>query len=189
MKTEYPTYLVHFNQNHSSSNGQFISGDGDGDGVVDDHAHRSKGLRKKIKDHYDKKYERAVKRYNTSPAERRQQLKEAKAEASEKIKSNKKKIGLGIGIGVGALAASAAIFAGATYANNAKELKGLSEDAKNKGFDWLSDLKPSDMKVSAMLTPGAMKRSRETTNKEMDDYNKKYAIKETEWYQKLYGVE
>lgn len=30
-------YLAHFNKNHSKANGQFISGDGDGDGVVDDH--------------------------------------------------------------------------------------------------------------------------------------------------------
>lgn len=33
----YPNYLIHFNKNHSSSTGQFISGDGDGDGVVNDH--------------------------------------------------------------------------------------------------------------------------------------------------------
>ena len=33
----YPSYLIHFNKNHSSSTGQFISGDGDGDGVIDDH--------------------------------------------------------------------------------------------------------------------------------------------------------
>lgn len=37
----YPNYLIHFNKNHSSSTGQFISGDGDGDGVVNDHSHRS----------------------------------------------------------------------------------------------------------------------------------------------------
>lgn len=35
-------YLVHFNKNHSKANGQFVSGDGDGDGIVDDHANRSK---------------------------------------------------------------------------------------------------------------------------------------------------
>lgn len=29
--------LRHFNKNHSRQNGQFISGDGDGDGIVDDH--------------------------------------------------------------------------------------------------------------------------------------------------------
>ena len=38
----YPDYLVHFNKNHSPKNGQFTSGDGDGDGISDDHAHRSK---------------------------------------------------------------------------------------------------------------------------------------------------
>ena len=31
------TYLIHYNKNHSKANGQFTSGDGDGDGVVDDH--------------------------------------------------------------------------------------------------------------------------------------------------------
>lgn len=35
-------YLIHFNKNHSKANGQFISGDGDSDGIVNDHAHRSK---------------------------------------------------------------------------------------------------------------------------------------------------
>lgn len=35
-------YLAHFNKNHSKANGQFISGDGDGDGQIDDHAHRSR---------------------------------------------------------------------------------------------------------------------------------------------------
>ena len=30
------SYLIHFNGNHSSKNGQFITGDGDGDGIIDD---------------------------------------------------------------------------------------------------------------------------------------------------------
>ena len=38
----YPSYLIHFNKNHSKANGQFVSGDGDGDGIANDHAHRSK---------------------------------------------------------------------------------------------------------------------------------------------------
>lgn len=42
----YPSYLIHFNGNHSSKNGQFISGDGDKDGIVDDHAHRSKTVKR-----------------------------------------------------------------------------------------------------------------------------------------------
>lgn len=33
-------YLAHFNKNHSSKNGQFTSGDGDGDGIVNDHNYR-----------------------------------------------------------------------------------------------------------------------------------------------------
>ena len=30
-------YLIHYNKNHSPKNGQFTSGDGDADGVKDDH--------------------------------------------------------------------------------------------------------------------------------------------------------
>jgi hypothetical protein len=33
---EYPSYLIHFNRNHSPKNGQFTSGDGDGDGASDE---------------------------------------------------------------------------------------------------------------------------------------------------------
>lgn len=44
---QYPDYLVHYNKNHSKVNGQFVSGDGDGDGVVNDHAQRSEGKQKK----------------------------------------------------------------------------------------------------------------------------------------------
>lgn len=40
-------YLIHFNSNHSPKNGQFIRGDGDKDGIVDDHAHRRKGDRRR----------------------------------------------------------------------------------------------------------------------------------------------
>lgn len=39
-------YLVHFNKNHSTKNGQFVSGDGDGDGIIDDH-HNQKSSNKK----------------------------------------------------------------------------------------------------------------------------------------------
>lgn len=35
-------YLIHYNKNHSKANGQFVSGDGDGDGIVNDHANRRK---------------------------------------------------------------------------------------------------------------------------------------------------
>lgn len=39
---KYPTYLVHFNKNHSSKNGQFTFGDGDGDNIRDDHHNYAK---------------------------------------------------------------------------------------------------------------------------------------------------
>ena len=35
-------YLMHFNKNHSKANGQFTSGDGDGDGIANDHANQRK---------------------------------------------------------------------------------------------------------------------------------------------------
>lgn len=38
----YPTYLVHYNKNHSKANGQFVSGDGDGDGISNDHKNQVK---------------------------------------------------------------------------------------------------------------------------------------------------
>jgi len=43
----YPDYLVHFNKNHSSKNGQFTSGDGDGDGIADDHHNQNSEGKKK----------------------------------------------------------------------------------------------------------------------------------------------
>ena len=39
---KFGNYLCHYNKNHSPKNGQFTSGDGDGDGVSNDHANRSK---------------------------------------------------------------------------------------------------------------------------------------------------
>lgn len=43
--------LMHFNKNHSHADGKFISGDGDGDGVVDDHR---EGIGRKVFDGYKK---------------------------------------------------------------------------------------------------------------------------------------
>lgn len=43
----YSNYLIHFNQNHSSKNGQFTSGDGDGDGIRNDHANARKNTNSK----------------------------------------------------------------------------------------------------------------------------------------------
>jgi hypothetical protein len=37
-------YLIHYNKNHSKANGQFVSGDGDGDGIANDHANQKKKL-------------------------------------------------------------------------------------------------------------------------------------------------
>lgn len=66
----YPTYLVHFNKLHSKANGQFISGDGDSDGKVDEHHRYTKGtlsgkskkdIAAKVKEKYSKTYSYDVK--------------------------------------------------------------------------------------------------------------------------------
>lgn len=46
-----PSYLVHFNKLHSSRNGRFINGDGDGDGIIDDHHNQvtAESLRSTVK--------------------------------------------------------------------------------------------------------------------------------------------
>lgn len=46
----YSNELCHFNKNHSRQNGQFISGDGDGDGIVDDHKNQYKIDKKVTRD-------------------------------------------------------------------------------------------------------------------------------------------
>ena len=38
----YPSYLIHFNRIHDPKTGRFFYGDGDGDGIANDHAHASK---------------------------------------------------------------------------------------------------------------------------------------------------
>lgn len=38
-------YLIHYNKNHSTKNGQFISGDGDGDGIPNDHKNQKYGYK------------------------------------------------------------------------------------------------------------------------------------------------
>lgn len=65
------TYLMHFNRNHSSKNGQFISGDGDGDGVLNDNKNQRKAQREALrlerkdekwaKRNYDRIYKKAYK--------------------------------------------------------------------------------------------------------------------------------
>lgn len=44
----YPSYLIHYNKNHSKANGQFVSGDGDGDGIVNDAQYNKDGHKKGV---------------------------------------------------------------------------------------------------------------------------------------------
>lgn len=41
-------YLIHYNKNHSKVNGQFVSGDGDGDGQVNDSQYNKDGHKKGV---------------------------------------------------------------------------------------------------------------------------------------------
>ena len=68
-------YLIHFNKNHSPKNGQFTSGDGDADGVRDDHHNYKKNkvtspdgkdVSVKTMQNMTKDYEKINKKYNES---------------------------------------------------------------------------------------------------------------------------
>ncbi len=56
----YSNYIIHYNQNHSKSNGQFISGDGDGDGIVNDHANQRKANARRAAERSAKKRKAAA---------------------------------------------------------------------------------------------------------------------------------
>lgn len=70
-------YLVHYNKNHSKTNGQFTSGDGDGDGIVDDHHNQSKFLNK---DGNLTKYARGVSGLNSIDMKSRKNVNYKKAQ-------------------------------------------------------------------------------------------------------------
>lgn len=79
-------YLVHFNKNHSSKNGQFTSGDGDGDGIADDHRNQKekkfyKSIGSKTTGEY---YDKAVK------AEEQGNIRKKNKYLKEMSKSSKK---------------------------------------------------------------------------------------------------
>ena len=90
----YPTYLVHFNKNHSTKNGQFVSGDGDGDGIINDHANQNKyvknpwAVRRKLQNKDGTLTEQGKKNidaYNTD----KKNLKSAEKEAKKLFKQSK----------------------------------------------------------------------------------------------------
>lgn len=51
---EYPSYLIHFNRNHSPKNGQFTNGDGDGDGSKDERGRHGRYKPEAIGNHGDR---------------------------------------------------------------------------------------------------------------------------------------
>ena len=81
-------YLIHYNKNHSKANGQFVSGDGDGDGIADDHHN----------------YARNKKTGGTTST-----TSTASKGKSGLTKKQKVAIGVGVGVGVVAAAGTAAI--------------------------------------------------------------------------------
>lgn len=61
----YPDYLVHYNRNHDKKSGRFTYGDGDGDGIRDDHSHQ------KDKETVGEKVRKAVDTYDRVTEESR----------------------------------------------------------------------------------------------------------------------
>lgn len=62
-QTNYPTYLVHFNGNHDKL-GRFDRGDGDHDGIADDHKNQKKPKIQRINTkEYNSKYETRSAKY------------------------------------------------------------------------------------------------------------------------------
>lgn len=59
-------YLMHYNKNHDPKNGRFTFGDGDNDGVVDDHAHRRKEMVKNLNPAYAIKTIKKAKEINST---------------------------------------------------------------------------------------------------------------------------
>jgi hypothetical protein len=121
-------YLIHYNKNHSKANGQFVSGDGDGDGIVNDNAHRSKthnadGRKKGV-------YSAKVENYKKGNAFRDpyyidkrgnkrsyQSYKEMPVDAqrAEKARANGKKVAKRVATAVVSTIGAAAVTAGAIY--------------------------------------------------------------------------
>ena len=61
----YPDYLVHYNRNHDKKSGRFTYGDGDGDGIRDDHSNQ------KDKETVGEKVRKAVDTYDRVTEESR----------------------------------------------------------------------------------------------------------------------
>ncbi len=91
-------YLIHYNKNHSKANGQFVRGDGDGDGTADEHhryTNRSKyvmnswAVRKKFQNK-DGTLTELGKRSLAAKKRDDENLKTAKKEANKLFKQSKR---------------------------------------------------------------------------------------------------
>jgi hypothetical protein len=87
-------YLIHYNKNHSKANGQFVSGDGDGDGIIDDHHNYARNKKRGVA---------------TSTASKGHATSTTSKGKSGLTKKQKIAIGVGVGVGVAAAAGTAAI--------------------------------------------------------------------------------
>lgn len=132
----YPTYLIHYNKNHSKANGQFVSGDGDGDGVANDHKNQKKELtsaEKKAKERAQlkrtrKKIINQQKQYlkDNSPVEQFKKL--PKKEKKARVKA-------GIIITAASLATAAAV--GAAYCISERNEKIRNEQNQQRAREWV----------------------------------------------------
>ena len=115
-------YLIHYNKNHSKANGQFVSGDGDGDGMVNDNANRRKGVWSAKIENYNKGTMFNDSYYVDKKGNKRsyQSYKEMPVEVqnAEKARAKGKQFVKKVGGTVVGLAGTAAVAAGIIYLKN-----------------------------------------------------------------------
>lgn len=132
----YPTYLIHYNKNHSKANGQFVSGDGDGDGISNDHNNQKKQLtsaEKKAKERAQlkrtrKKIINQQKQYLKDNSPIGQFKKLPKKEQKARVKA-------GIIITAASLTAAAAV--GAAYCISERNEKIRHEQNQQRTREWI----------------------------------------------------
>jgi hypothetical protein len=115
-------YLIHYNKNHSKANGQFVSGDGDGDGMVNDNVNRRKGVWSAKIENYNKGTMFRDPYYIDKKGNKRsyQSYKEMPVEVqnAEKARAKGKQFVKKVGGTVVGLAGTAAVAAGIIYLKN-----------------------------------------------------------------------
>lgn len=129
-------YLCHYNKNHSKANGQFVSGDGDGDGIANDHANQNK-KRSGVISGFEKDKAKLKKT-------RQKIIKEQKDSWKKKSKYSKTVAILGTAAGVATV-----VGLGATMVINHRNEKMREEISKQRARDYVESLKQTMWREAA----------------------------------------